>query len=177
MMTRDDLIPVLMETPLGSVLLGIDTARAPVSGGAFLARVDGGLLDDCTIYRIVTAANQASGNGHPIEVIQWGLTFEQDDGLSPIAHEPTSVTGLQHRRGTLSMARREPGSAGRAYFFCLGGDLASLDEGGGRHPDGHGFAAFGQILEGWDVIEAIFAAAEEKERLDERIAVTRVRRA
>ncbi|MGI6853596.1 peptidylprolyl isomerase [Mesorhizobium sp. 1B3] len=166
------LVRVRVETALGSVTVAVDPIRAPLSAGAFLEHVDKGLLAGTTIYRIVTEANQPPDIRHRIEVIQWGRTFEEAAPLPPIAHEPTSLTGLKHRRGTLSMARRETGSAGRAFVFCIGGDLQSLDEGGGRNPDGHGFAAFGEVLDGWRALDAIFARAESGDRLETRIAVT-----
>lgn len=169
-------VRVRVETALGPVTVAVDPARAPLSAGTFLEQVDKGLLAGTAIYRIVTQANQPPDVRHRIEVIQWGRTFDEDAPLPPVAHEPTSATGLRHRRGTLSMARREVGTAGRAFVFCIGGDLQSLDEGGGRNPDGHGFAAFGEVLDGWDVLEAIFARAEPRDRLASRIPILGARR-
>ncbi|KFL27367.1 hypothetical protein JP74_07150 [Devosia sp. 17-2-E-8] len=179
MMASNELTKVIVETELGAVTLGIDEVHAPISAGAFLAYVDKGLLDGTTIYRIVNQINQAPEIVHRIEVIQWGHTFGADDPLPfpPIPHEPTSVTGLRHQRGTISMARREVGTAGHAYFFCVGGDLESLDFGGGRNPDRQGFAAFGQVIDGWDVIDAIYNSAEPIEYMKSPLKVTSVRRA
>lgn len=165
------MIRVRIDTACGAVVVAVDDAAAPLSSAAFLSYVDQGLLAGTTIYRIVTAQNQPESTTHPIEVIQWGRTFDEISPLAPIAHEGTDQTGLSHRRGTLSMARRAIGTAGHAYVFCMGGDLASLDEHGGRNPDGHGFAAFGEVIGGWDVLAAIFARAETIERIAHRIAI------
>lgn len=155
----DGRVRVTVSTEHGEIVCAIDLDRAPVTAANFLAHVDGGYLDGVDIYRIATLANQARPD-HRIEVVQWGYSMEPGSGPLPrIVHEPTGTTGLRHRRGTLSMARREAGTAGPGFFFCVGGDLASLDEGGGRHSDGLGFAAFGEVVEGMDVLDAILATA------------------
>ncbi len=171
------LVEVVVETALGRIVVGVDQVRAPLSASGFLAQVDMGALDGSSVYRIVTEANQPPDILHRIEVIQWGHRFDDPRSVPAVPHEPTSHTGLQHRRGALSMARREIGTAGFGFVFCMGGDLESLNEGGGRQPDGHGFAAFGEVLEGWPVLEAIFARAEPSDRLQNPIAIHSVRRA
>jgi peptidyl-prolyl cis-trans isomerase A (cyclophilin A) len=144
-------------TALGAFTLAIDEAAAPVSAANFLAYVDGGHLRDAAIYRIVAACNQGDDIAHKIDVVQWGWMAPKDGDPPPlptIAHEPTSVTGLRHRDGTLAMARRAPGTAGPAFFICIG-DQPELDFGGRRNPDGQGFAAFGRVVSGMDVVRKI----------------------
>jgi peptidyl-prolyl cis-trans isomerase A (cyclophilin A) len=126
----------------------IDVAvnAAPVSSAYFLADVDAGVLDGSSLFRIVR---------EKIAVIQLGLR-ETDPTLPPvIAHEPTGTTGLRHRRGTVSLARFAPGAVYHSMFVCMR-DEPSLDEGGTRNPDGQGFAAFGQVVDGLERLQRIF---------------------
>lgn len=177
MTTLDSLTRVEVRTDMGSFTLGIDVANAPISAANFLAYVDGGHLN--SIYRIVTLQNQPPETVHRIEVIQWGWRAgdaSQAQPFPPIPHEPTSSTGLSHVDGTLSMARRDPGSAGPGFFICIG-DQPELDEGGGRNPDGAGFAAFGRVLAGHETIRNIFACAVDVEYLPTPIAITGAQRA
>ncbi len=153
-------------TELGDFLVEVDPVHAPLSAGNFLAYVGRGLLDGQSVYRIVSLANQPDTVKFKIEVIQFGWRGKEGEAppLPVIAHEPTSVSGLRHRDGTLSMARLAPGTAGPAFFICIG-DQPSLDFGGGRNPDGQGFAAFGQVVEGMDVVRRIFARAEASDQM------------
>lgn len=172
------LTQVLIDTPYGGILLGIDERRAPLTAANFLAYVDRGFLAQASIYRIVTLDNQAPGSSHPIEIIQWGWTAPDagfDPPLPPVPHEPTSRTGLRHRDGTLSLARNAPGSGGHGFFICRG-DQPELDEGGRRNPDLAGFAAFGRILAGAETISRIMARAERTEYLQLQIPILDVRR-
>jgi len=169
---------VEVATALGAFTLAIDEAAAPISAANFLAYVDGGHLRHAAVYRIVAACNQGPDVAHKIDVVQWGWVAQRDGEPPPlplIAHEPTSVTGLYHRDGTLAMARRAPGTAGPAFFICVG-DQPELDFGGRRNPDGQGFAALGRVVAGMDVVRAIHARAEPTDRLQAPIAIARVAR-
>ena len=152
-----------IETELGSFTLALEADKAPITTANFLAYVDGGLIEGMTAYRIVTMANQPATTAHKIEVVQWGeqpVNERYDSALPTIAHEPTSVTGIRHKHLTISMARFALGTAGAGFFICIG-DQPELDEGGRRHPDGAGFAAFGQVVEGEATVLAIFGRASE----------------
>lgn len=169
---------VLIRTPHGDMVVVVDVENAPVSAGNFLAYVDGGLLDGTTIHRIVANHNQPDTVPAKIEVIQFGHLMQNDAYPTPrpyIAHEPTSKTGLHHRDGTLSMARMATGTASSGFFICVG-DQPELDEGGKRHPDGQGFAAFGQLVEGLDVLRALHAKAEATDTLTHPIPLLELRR-
>lgn len=176
---QETLTKVKVDTEEGSFVLGIDEKNAPVTAANFLSYVDGGhLTANSSIYRIVTLDNQPADTAHKIVVFQWGwraTDTHPQQPFPPIPHEPTSVTGLRHVEGTLSMARREPGSAGPGFFIC-GGDYPELDFGGRRNPDGQGFAAFGRLLEGRDTVDRIFARAQDVEYLTIPLAVHRVER-
>ena len=174
---RSGPVRVRVETALGSFTVEVDPGVAPRTVANFLAYVDGGHLDGGAVYRLVTLANQAPGTQHKIEVVQWGFhaSDRRREPFAPIAHETTRETGLRHRDGTLSMARAAPGTASGEFFICLG-DQASLDFGGGRNPDGQGFAAFGQVVEGMDVVRALHARAGAEQFLRDPIPLRRVRR-
>jgi peptidyl-prolyl cis-trans isomerase A (cyclophilin A) len=151
---------VVLATPLGAIRIRVDIDNAPITAANFLAYVDGGHLDGTSFYRLVRNDNQPD-DSVKIEVVQFGHEFRDRSYCWPlpcIAHEPTSVTGLSHRDGTISMARFEPGTAGSGFFICVG-DQPELDFGGRRQPDGQGFAAFGQVEQGMDVVRAILARA------------------
>ncbi|MGN6768725.1 MAG: peptidylprolyl isomerase [Rhizobiaceae bacterium] len=169
------LVQALVDTELGSVTVAVDTVRAPITAANFLAYVDGGHLDGSSVYRIVSLANQPPGTKHRIEVIQWGWPMGEVSPLPRIPHEPTSLTGLRHRHGTLSMARREIGTAGPGFVFCMRNE-PELDEGGGRQPDGHGFTAFGHVVTGFDTLQRIFGHAEAEDVLKNRIPIRMARR-
>ena len=146
---------VVLETEKGNIELSIDVDRAPVSARSFLAHVDAGLYNRTGgFYRTVYPEND---NGNPkISVIQGGV-LPGTDGLPPVAHETTEQTGILHKDGVISLARAEVGTGGGAAFFICVGDQPSLDMGGGRavSGDGQGFAAFGHVVAGMDVVRAI----------------------
>ncbi|MGO4830866.1 peptidylprolyl isomerase, partial [Rhizobiaceae sp. 2RAB30] len=172
----ENAVKAVLETELGNVTVVVYPDRAPLAAANFLKYVDGRHLCGSSVYRIVTMTNEPPETRHKIEVIQWGWPLDIEVPHPRIAHEPTSVTKLNHRRGSLSMARREVGTAGPGFVFCMGGDLASLDEGGGRNPDGHGFTVFGEVLDGIEILDTIMKRAEVKDRLVNRIPIRDARR-
>ncbi|MCU0243173.1 MAG: peptidylprolyl isomerase [Acidobacteria bacterium] len=164
---------VVVATEKGDIVVEIDLARAPVTAANFLRYVDAGLYDGSTFHRTVTLANQP-GNAVKIEVIQGGQ-LDEDREFPPIAHETTRTTGLRHLDGTISMARSAPGTATSSFFFCVGGQ-PELDFGGRRNPDGQGFAAFGRVVSGADVVRAIQALPAEGQALTPPVRILSVRR-
>jgi peptidyl-prolyl cis-trans isomerase A (cyclophilin A) len=170
---------IAFETRYGRFVAQLFEKEAPISTANLLTRVERGLLANSSVYRIVTLANQPDTVPAKIEVVQFGLPrsdTQEADPLPPIPHETTAATGLRHLDGTLSMARLAPGTAGSAFFICIG-DQPDLDFGGRRNPDGQGFAAFGQIVEGMDVVRTIFAQAEDAtDQLSNPIPIDSVRR-
>jgi peptidyl-prolyl cis-trans isomerase A (cyclophilin A) len=164
---------VLIRTELGDIVVEVHDRQAPITGGNFLTYVREGRFDGATFYRAVTPDNQPD-NDIKIEVIQGGL-YEDEPGLGlpPIPHETTEVTGLAHLDGTISMARAEPGTASSEIFICIG-DQPELDCGGRRNPDGQGFAAFGQVVEGMDVVRKIQRRHTNGQMLDPPIRILEV---
>lgn len=145
-------IGLVLETDLGRIDVTVDVERAPVSAGDFLRYVDQGLYDGAAFYRVVREDNDHGSQ--PIQVVQGGLV-EEAKALAPVAHETTEETGITHREGVISLARGEPGTGGGAAFFICIGDQPALDHGGMRNPDGLGFAAFGRVTSGMDVVRTI----------------------
>lgn len=142
---------VIMETSMGVFEIELYGEAAPETVNNFLKYVDGGYYDSGEFYRIVTYAND---NGSPkIEVIQGGLN-EIASPFEPIGHESTELTGILHTDGVLSMARGGVGTASSEFFICIG-DQPGLDFGQPRNEDGQGFAAFGKVTAGMNVIKAI----------------------
>ena len=144
---------VAIVTSRGTISVTVDIHRAPLSASNFLEYVDRQLFDDAQFYRSVHPENDL--NPVKISVLQAGI-IDRTKGLAPIPHESTRQTGLRHLDGTVSIARREPGTgSAAAFFFCIG-DQPQLDFGGRRNPDGQGFAAFGRVDNGMDVVRTIW---------------------
>lgn len=198
-MTESNGVNVVLETEFGNIVVALDTAHAPRTAANFLQYIDDGLYDGGRFHRTVTADNNANTNlraekigpgidsnverdvlpndAIAIQVIQGGINPDRADDLrAPITLERTSETGLKHLDGTISMARRTPDSAISDFFLCIG-DTPELDFGGNRNPDGQGFAAFGQVIEGMDVVRTIQAQPANGQTLDPVVPIVRARRA
>jgi peptidyl-prolyl cis-trans isomerase A (cyclophilin A) len=145
---KEDIVRVALDTEAGRIVIAVDRGHAPITAKNFLRYVDAKRLDGITFYR---AMKLWEGTG----LVQGGVR----DGAKlfpPIAHEPTSQTGLRHEDGTISMARAEPGSA-RCDFFITVGKIDGFNA-GTKDGDGLGFAAFGRVVEGMDVVRKLLAA-------------------
>jgi peptidyl-prolyl cis-trans isomerase A (cyclophilin A) len=144
-----DLVQVAIDTSMGRIVVALDRTHAPVTTANFLHYVDTHRYDGEIFYR---AMHYGDSGG----MIQGGIKSDGRKLFKPIAHESTATTGLKHGAGTISMARLAPGTA-TADFFILTTDIPGFDAGGyGGDPDG--FAAFGHVVEGMDVVNRIFAA-------------------
>ncbi|MGA1741560.1 MAG: peptidylprolyl isomerase [Pseudohongiellaceae bacterium] len=144
-------INVLMSTSEGDITLELYTDTAPITAGNFLNHADNGDFDDASFYRVVTYEND---KGSPlIEVIQGGLGDRADEFM-PIPHETTEQSGILHTDGVISMAREAVGTASTEFFIILG-NQPSLDYKGERNADMQGFAAFGKVVDGMDVVRKI----------------------
>ena len=148
-----DVVRVAITTDLGTITLDLDGKRAPVSTRNFLRYAEQRRLDGTTFYRVMRLPWGTPPNG----LIQGGIQSDPRRALPPIAHEPTSATGILHKAGTISMARWAPGTA-RADFSIMLSDMPGLDaDPAGTTPDAQaGFAAFGQVVEGMDVVRRIY---------------------
>lgn len=145
---------VLLITELGDIVIEIYVRDAPVTARNFLRYVDENRYQDAQFYRVVTSDNQLDNN-IKIEVIQGGIGFTESELRLPmIMHETTNRTGIRHRDGVISMARAEPGTADSEFFICIG-DQPELDYGGKRNPDKQGYAAFGRVIAGMEIVRLI----------------------
>ena len=138
-------------TGQGLIVLALELTKAPITAANFLRYVDARRYDGATIYR----ASHPPGSVD-YGLIQGGLQNDPAKLFKPIAHESTTKTGLRHKDGTISIARRAQGSATSDFFICVG-EAGYLDADPTQPGDNAGFAAFGQVVEGMDVVRAILA--------------------
>jgi peptidyl-prolyl cis-trans isomerase A (cyclophilin A) len=143
------LVNVLMHTSVGDIRIALEKDRAPITAKNFLSYVDLKRFDGITIYRAVKLDEEGKYG-----MVQGGLQGNPRLVQKPIAHEAPATTGLSHLDGAISMAQAKPGTATADFFFVLG-DLKDLD--GKGTPESPGYAVFGRVTEGMDVLHAILA--------------------
>jgi peptidyl-prolyl cis-trans isomerase A (cyclophilin A) len=161
---------VVIRTEFGEIFVEIYTDRAPVTANNFLRYVDSGLFRGACFYRIVRPDNQLK-DSVKIEVIQGGRYEDEEKGFPPIPHENTLATGILHKDGVISMARLNPGSATSEFFICVG-DQPELDYGGRRNRDGQGFAAFGRVIKGMDVVRKIHSIEAPSQYPERKVLIS-----
>jgi len=154
---------VKIETNLGNIEVEIDAKHAPDTAANFFKYVDDGRYIGGQFHRTVTMQNQPDKKVK-IEVIQGGVNpvFAEKD-YPPIALERTNKTGIHHKNGTISMARDGADTATSDFFICIN-DQPELDFGGKRNPDGQGFAAFGHVIKGMDIVKKIQRAPSDPDQ-------------
>lgn len=173
--SQEEKILIEISTELGNILLELYPEAAPITTLNFMEYVDSGHFTAASFYRTVTMDNQPD-NGIKIEVIQGGLSGSgRSPGIKSITHETTEVTDLKHLHGTISMARSKPGTASSEFFICIN-DHPSLDYGGMRNPDGQGFAAFGKVIKGMDVVKTIQNSNYREQKLEPEINILSIKR-
>lgn len=166
---------VIISTELGDIHVAIDLKNAPVTSANFLRYVDAHLFDSTCFYRVVRRDNQPNDSVR-IAVIQGGrYEKEETGGFPPIEHETTAVTGIRHLDGTISMARWTPGTATSEFSISVG-DQPDLDFGGKRNPDGQGFAAFGRVTRGMDVVRKIHSIEAPRQYLEKPVLIHSISR-
>ena len=166
---------IIIRTELGEIQVRIDLVRAPVTSANFLRYIDAGLFDSTCFYRVVRPDNQPKDSVF-IGVIQGGrYEDEETGGFPPIPHETTEATGIRHRDGVISMARWTPGTATSEFFICVG-DQPDLDYGGRRNPDGQGFAAFGKVTKGMEVVRKIHSIQAPGQYLEKPVLILEIAR-
>jgi peptidyl-prolyl cis-trans isomerase A (cyclophilin A) len=164
---------VVIETDARPIRVRLDPVHAPVTVANFLRYIEEGFYDRTSFYRTVTIhPDNQPDKAVKIEVIQGGASDTRPTH-APIPLERTSDTGLKHVDGTISMARDGPDTATTEFFICIG-DQPELDFGGHRNPDGQGFAAFGRVIEGMDVVRRIQRGRVDGQRLDPPVAIARI---
>jgi peptidyl-prolyl cis-trans isomerase A (cyclophilin A) len=163
---------LVIQTALGDIEVEIDTVHAPITAANFLRYVDLGFYQFGRFHRTVRADNQADSK-IKIAVVQAGLDSLRVKDFPPIKLERTSVTKLRHEDGAISMARDGPDTATSDFFICVG-DQPALDFGGKRNPDGQGFAVFGRVLLGMDVVRRIHAAPAKGQTLEPAVRILNI---
>ena len=148
-------VRVRIVTDSGTIDVALAPDKAPGTVANFLRYVDEHRYDGGSFYRAVTLQNQLPAAQQPqIEVIQGGIDSDSAKRLPPIPHETNDRSGIRHTDGVISMARGTPGTASSEFFFVIN-DQPALDFGGMRNKDGQGFAAFGHVIKGMDVVRRI----------------------
>ncbi len=162
----------------GQLVIRLETERAPSTVGNLLCYLDRGLLTETTFYRVLGPGNQQHARA-PISAVQGGVPYAAGSryrpelGLGPIVHESTAITGLTHVDGTVSMSRYGAGETYGSFFICVGAQ-PDLDWGGRRFPDGQGAAAFGQVLEGMELLRPLCRAIGSHEFLDPQLPILKI---
>ncbi|MGQ1909241.1 peptidylprolyl isomerase [Marinifilum sp. RC60d5] len=164
-----------IKTSLGNIDLEIYTDKAPLTATHFLNNIDKNIFQNACFYRVVRPNNQPN-NKIKIEVVQGGLFHDSIvDNMPTIKHESTKTTGILHKNGVISMARLEPGSACTEFFICVG-NQPELDYNGNRNPDKQGFAAFGKVISGMDIVKKIQNMEDKNQMLTQTIPILSIKR-
>lgn len=146
---------IIIKTNLGNVEAELYPDKAPKTVAAFLSYVDSGFYKNSSFYRVLFI--EAMASDYNTGIIQGGIWQSNNKkaiALSGIVHEPPKQTGLSHTTGTLSLARSTPGTANSEFFICVG-DQTGYDSSKNYNPDGLGFAAFGRVISGMDIVRQI----------------------
>ena len=171
---------VRITTDAGTIVVVLEPAKAPITVANFLRYVDEHRYDGGAFYRAVTLRNQLPSAQQPqIEVIQGGIDVDTLKRLQSIPHETNDRSGIRHTDGVISMARGAPGSASSEFFIVIG-EQPALDFGGKRNPDGQGFAAFGRVIKGMNVVRRIQqmpSASQPPQRMTNPVRIRKVVRA
>lgn len=168
---------VIIKTGFGDIEAEIYTDKAPKTSAEFLKNVDAGLYDRSNFYRVLSNDNQPS-NAVKAKLIQGGIwltNIQKATTMPGIPHESTKQTGIHHTDGVLSLARMAPGTASTEFFICVG-DQPGLDYGGENNPDGQGYAAFGKVVKGMNVVRKMYDQPEEDQAFTPPIAIISIER-
>lgn len=157
-----------IKTELGEIIIEVYPDKAPITVANFKRYIDQAKFEGAYFYRVVRLDNQPV-SPVKIEVIQGDFTGKENY-FPTIEHETTAVTELTHKDGTVSMGRLDVGTTAAEFFICIN-DQPELDFGGKRNPDGQGFAAFGQVLEGMDIVREIQTGATDEQSLKKKIKI------
>ncbi len=156
-----DTTQVVLETTMGDIVIALETDRAPITAANFLRYIDEDRFDGIVFYR----AMQLDWGDQPNGLIQGGAQNDPDRLLPDIPHEPTTQTGLTHTRGAISMAMGEPGTANGDFSIMLGNQTGLDANPAADDPVWqNGYAVFGYVIDGMDVVEAIHAAPIDPEK-------------
>lgn len=165
---------IRIETKIGDIEVELLPDQAPKTVAAFLSYIDSGFYSKASFYRILNVDNQPS-NASKAELIQGGCYGSHRPELPGIPHESTQQTKILHKDGTISLARLEPGTANTEFFICLG-DQPGFDFGGENNPDGQGYAAFGRVFKGMDIVRRIYNLPEDNQQFEPPVTIYNITR-
>jgi peptidyl-prolyl cis-trans isomerase A (cyclophilin A) len=168
---------VVIKTPAGDIEVEVYLRQAPRTAGAFLSYVDSGFYRNASFYRILNAANQPTG-ANDSKLIQggiWRTDHARAVAVPGVPHETTRQTRILHTDGTISLARGAPGTGTTEFFICIG-TQPGYDFGGENNPDGQGYAAFGKVVRGMDVVRAIYESPENDQSFTPPIPILDITR-
>jgi peptidyl-prolyl cis-trans isomerase A (cyclophilin A) len=163
---------VEIQTSAGNIEVELYPDKAPKTVAAFLSYVDSGFYRNSSFYRVLNQDNQPS-DSYKAQLIQGGIyksNYRLHSRLPGIVHETTKQTGLSHKDGTISLARTEPGTASTEFFICLG-DQPGFDFGGENNPDKQGYAAFGKVVKGMDIVRRIYDRPEDDQAFTPPVSI------
>ncbi len=166
---------IQIETQFGDVELELFPKKAPKTVAAFLSYIDAGYYNRSSFYRVLNLTNQPS-DAIKTELIQggiWKSNNKKARSLPGIPHESTQQTGLLHKMGSISLARNEPGTATTEFFICIGNE-PGLDFNGENAPDKQGFAAFGKVVNGMDIVLKIYNENDTDQRFDPPVTIFKI---
>jgi peptidyl-prolyl cis-trans isomerase A (cyclophilin A) len=168
---------ITIKTAAGDIEVELYPDKAPRTTTAFLRFVDSGFYKNGNFYRVLNDDNQPMG-APKSKLIQggiWKTDYKKALAHQDIPHETTRQTQLLHKDGMISLARTTPGTAGTEFFICVG-DQPGFDFGGDNNPDGQGYAAFGKVVKGMDIVRAIYARPENNQAFDPPVAIFNITR-
>lgn len=165
---------ILIETQLGDIEVELFPDQAPKTVAAFLSYIDSGFYDKASFYRVLkTDEFPTDNNTGIIQGGLWQTNAAKKITIPGIEHETTKQSGLTHQSGTISLARTTPGSANTEFFICIG-DQSPLDFARRGTEDGQGYAAFGKVFKGMDIVRKIQAKKSHGDKFDEKIGITTI---
>lgn len=168
---------VVIHTQAGDIEVELYPRQAPKTVAAFLSYVDSGFYKNSDFYRVLNEDNQVTGAGIS-KLIQggiWRTNHAKAVSLPGVPHETTQQTHLLHTDGVISLARQAPGTATTEFFICIG-DQAGFDYGGENNPDGQGYASFGKVVKGMDVVRAIYEMPEKDQSFTPPVKIYNITR-
>lgn len=166
---------VTIETQAGDIEVELYPKQAPKTVAAFLSYVDSGFYKNSNFYRVLNEENQPTGSDAS-QLIQggiWKSNHARAVSLPGVPHEPTNVTHILHKNGVVSLARLAPGTGTTEFFICIG-DQPGFDYGGINNPDGQGYAAFGKVVKGMDVVRMIYEMPEDNQAFTPPVAIRNI---
>jgi peptidyl-prolyl cis-trans isomerase A (cyclophilin A) len=164
---------IKIETTFGDIIVELYPEKAPKTVAAFLSYVDSGYFKNGSFYRVLKEEDEPSSSfkSNLIQGGIWQTNNKKQVSITVIPHETTKQTGILHKNGTISLARNAPGTASTEFFIVIG-DQPAYDYGGDANADGQGFAAFGSVIQGMDVVKQIHEQPDNETNFKPPLPIT-----